>query len=68
MNDMNTASNCHVSIISEDFFLMGHFGVWQHLSMWLHLFEYDYFECDYFECDYTIYWFPEKEDKLTPFA
>ena len=22
---MNTASDCHVSVISEDFFLMGHF-------------------------------------------
>ena len=25
MNVMNTASDCHVSVISEDFFLMGHF-------------------------------------------
>ena len=25
MNDMNTASDCHVSVKSEDFFLMRHF-------------------------------------------
>ena len=25
MNDMNTASDCHVSVISENFFLMRHF-------------------------------------------
>ena len=25
MNDMNTASDCHVSVISEIFFLMRHF-------------------------------------------
>ena len=25
MNDLNTASDCHVSVISENFFLMRHF-------------------------------------------